>query len=110
MSKIKHCWRCSYFQGVSYVHPDSLMCKKEDVPAGWYVKCGDYYKAQDIAVIDPGSVKGSTGISYQALKKFMRINSNCRVDCPRPQSEEETKEKQISIFDFQEVARDKDAP
>lgn len=83
---VKACWKCRYFDGISRVHPKSILVIRGKAQPGWYVKCWHIITTDGI----PGDVEvpGAMNVegwpsSYQTLRKFVKINGHREVECPR---------------------------
>jgi hypothetical protein len=89
---LKTCHRCRYFQGIVYVHPESITHKKDGVPHGYYIKCGnDPYSSIRIPIphaVCTSSLPNLPSVGYQPLMSFLKINGTCLVECPQKQKEE----------------------
>lgn len=83
---VKACWPCRYFDGVSHVHPESILVTRGEAQPGWYVKCWHIITTDGIPgdVEVPGAVDvDGLFFSYQMLRNFMRVNGHREVKCPR---------------------------
>ncbi|NLI74756.1 MAG: hypothetical protein GX369_08350 [Euryarchaeota archaeon] len=84
MATLSTCLKCRFFQGISYVYPDSIRCKEDGVPYGYYVYCGsDYHKATDVKINGAKGEKSLSCNSFQEFKRFIRKNYRCEVACPK---------------------------
>lgn len=84
MATLRTCLQCRRFQGISYVHPDSILCQENNVPSGYYVHCGkDYYQAADVKINGARGKKTLACDSFQEFKRFIRKNYRCEIACPR---------------------------
>jgi len=78
------------------VHPDSITATKEGIDAGWYIVCIGRVKAEGAR--GPG---GLPWLDFRFLKKFMQLNANLEVRCPRELREAAipvTEEQELSLF------------
>jgi hypothetical protein len=83
---VKTCLKCRYFDGISRVHPKSILVIRGEAQPGWYVKCWHIITTDRIPgrVEVPGAVDvDGLFFSYQMLRNFMRVNGHREVKCPR---------------------------
>jgi len=99
MTTLKTCRRCSSFQGVTRIRPESLGHQKYGMPHGWYVRCGSPDDYTDIMVPGAADVEGMPCESYQVLKQFLRLNAGRTVECPHEVPEPVKATGQMKLFE-----------
>lgn len=99
MTTLKACRRCPGFQGISYVHPQSIAHERDKIPHGWYVTCGAGAYDSDRYKIHGAIGDGDNDLpceSYQVLLQFLRLNASRLVECPRHERGSQRRENMVS--------------